>query len=63
MLTHIEAGKEEMKELAERRARAAQEWIVQQGGIAAERVFVMTPKVEAEADGKKVGGRVEFALK
>ena len=54
MLTHIEAGTEEMKELA---------WIVGKGGIASERVFVLAPKVEPEADGKKLGSRVEFSLK
>lgn len=63
MLTHIEAGTEEMKELAQRRAQAAHAWIVGKGGIASERVFVLAPKVEPEADGKKLGSRVEFSLK
>jgi outer membrane protein OmpA-like peptidoglycan-associated protein len=63
MLTHIDAGKDEMQSLAERRAQAARNWLVEKGTIAAERIFVLAPKIEAEADGKKIGSRVEFSLK
>ena len=63
MLANIDAGKAEMQELAERRAQAARDWLVDKGTIATERIFVLAPKTEAEADGKKVGSRVEFSLK
>lgn len=63
MLANIQAGENEMTDLANRRAQAARTWLVEQGGIPAERVFVLAPKVETEADGKKVGSRAEFSLK
>lgn len=63
MLANIPAGGNEMTDLANRRAQAARNWLIEQGGIPAERVFVLAPKVETEADGKKVGSRVEFSLK
>ncbi len=63
MLTNIDAGKAEMQELAELRAQAARDWLVEKGAIATDRIFVLAPKIEAEADGKKVASRVEFSLK
>ncbi|MEO7558697.1 MAG: DUF748 domain-containing protein [Nitrosospira sp.] len=63
MLANINAGDSEMRDLAERRAVAAQAWLVEQGGVPSERVFVLEPKVEAEAGGKKSGSRVEFSLR
>lgn len=63
MLTNIAAGEDEMRQLADRRARVARDWLHHTGGIAGERLFVLAPKVEAEAEGKKVSSRVEFSLK
>lgn len=63
MLANINAGDSEMRALAERRAVAARDWLVEQGGVPADRVFVLETKIEAEAGGKKSGSRAEFSLK
>ena len=55
MLANINAGDSEMRDLAERRAAAARDWLVGQGGVPGDRMFVLEPKVEAEAGGKKSG--------
>lgn len=62
MLANLPAGEEEMRGLAERRARAARDQLVSRG-VAAERVFVLQPKVESAGDGKKSSGGVEFSLR
>ncbi len=63
LLASIDAGDSEMRELAERRAEAARDWLVVQGGVPSERVFVLAPKVETEASSQKSGSRAEFSLK
>ncbi|MBK9521747.1 MAG: DUF748 domain-containing protein [Rhodocyclaceae bacterium] len=63
MLANIDAGPNEMRELAERRALAAQDWLVKSGGIPAARVYVLAPKVEPVTDVKKTGNRADFSLK
>ncbi|ARO86823.1 DUF748 domain-containing protein [Nitrosospira lacus] len=63
MLANINAGDSEMRALAERRAVAARDWLVEQGGVPADRVFVLETKIEVEAGGKKSGSRAEFSLK
>lgn len=63
MLANIAAGDDEMRQLATRRAEAAKNWLVERGGIDAARIFVLAPKIEPEADGKKLGSRAEFSLR
>jgi hypothetical protein len=63
MLTNINADDSEMRDLAERRAVAARGWLAEQGAIPGDRMFVLEPKVEAEAGGKKSGSRAEFSLR
>jgi hypothetical protein len=63
MLANINAGDSEMRGLAERRAIAARNWLVEQGGVPDNRLFLLEPKVEAEADGKRSTSRVEFSLR
>lgn len=63
ILSHIEAGDNEMRELARRRALAAQNWLINQGGIAGERIFVLGTESAPEMDDKTPGSRVEFTLK
>ncbi|SER03043.1 protein of unknown function [Nitrosomonas sp. Nm51] len=62
LLTHIEVGEDDMQELARDRALAAQNWLLEKGGISGDRLFVMSEQeTEAVEDGK--GHRVEFMLK
>jgi uncharacterized protein involved in outer membrane biogenesis len=63
MLANIQAGEVELRQLADRRARAAREWLIGKGGISVERLFVLAPKIETEANGQRVGSRAEFSLK
>lgn len=65
MLANINAGDDEMLQLAERRARAAYNWLIELGSIPGDRVFVLEPKVEVEAvaKSKKSGSRAEFSLR
>jgi hypothetical protein len=63
VLANINAGDNEMRELAEQRAAAALNWIVEHGGISGERVFVLEPKIEVEPDAEKSGSKVEFSLR
>ncbi len=63
MLANINADDSEMRDLAERRAVAARDWLAEQGAIPGDRMFVLEPKVEVEAGGKKSGGRAEFSLR
>ena len=62
MLANINAGDDELRQLAEQRAKAARDWLVEEGGISSDRIFVSEPKIESEADGKKLGSRAKFSL-
>ena len=62
MLANLPAGDDEMRSLAERRARSARESLIAKG-VPTERVFVLQPKVETQTDGKKLAGRVDFSLR
>jgi uncharacterized protein involved in outer membrane biogenesis len=64
MLTNAAATEEDLRLLANRRAQAAKDWLVGKGGIAADRVFLIAPKLSG--DGIKDKGkpeRVDFSLK
>jgi outer membrane protein OmpA-like peptidoglycan-associated protein len=63
LLANINAGDDEMRELAQQRAAVARNWLIEQGGIPGERMFLREPKVEVEVDPKKFGGKVEFSLR
>lgn len=61
LLAHMPADDDALRQLAERRAAAVRTWLVEQGGVAAERVFVLAPQLatnEAPAP-----GRVVFSLR
>lgn len=62
IMASIIAGEDEMRSLAERRARAARDWLIGHG-VAVERVFVLAPSIAAPAVGKNLPGRAEFALR
>jgi hypothetical protein len=52
-----------MRDLAERRAVASRDWLVGQGGVSGDRVFVLEPKIEAEEGSKKSVSHAEFSLR
>ncbi|WP_342118063.1 DUF748 domain-containing protein [Pseudoduganella sp. OTU4001] len=56
MLVHIKFEQDDFITLGNRRAQAAKDWLVGQGQIPAERVFLVAPKAGA-------AGRVDFALR
>lgn len=59
MLTNLPATNDDIEALAERRAEAVQSWLVDQGKVPVERLFLLPPKVEAA--GK--ASRVDFSLR
>lgn len=62
MLEHLPAGEDELRALAERRARAAHEALMAKG-VPGDRVFVVQPRVDATAADKKPGGRADFSMR
>ena len=64
ILTHTQVGDEDLRVLANARAQAAKDWLVNEGKIPAERVFIVAPKLSA--DGVKDKGkpnRADFSIK
>jgi hypothetical protein len=58
ILAHTEIQDEDIRQLARRRAENVQAWLVEQGKVASERLFLVPPKDTAEP-----GTRVDFSLK
>jgi len=53
-----------LRDLANRRAEAVKEWLVDQGEIPAERVFVVAPKLTGDGiEDKGAATRVDFSIK
>lgn len=66
MLTNFPATDDDLKALATRRAEVVQAWLVEQGKVPPERIFLLPPKVEAGDKDKNGGGkasRADFSLK
>lgn len=61
MLTNLPASDDDIKALADRRAESIQGWLVEQGKVPPERVFLLPPKVEHDDQGK--GSRADFSLR
>lgn len=61
MLTNLPATDDDIKALAESRAEAVQGWLVEQGKVPPERVFLLPAKVGH--DDKAKGSRVDFSLR
>lgn len=61
MLTNLPVSDDDVKALAARRAEVVQGWLVDQGKVPPERVFLLPAKVEADEKGK--ASRVDFSLK
>lgn len=64
ILTHTAISDDDLRDLANRRALAVKNWLLKNGQIASERVFLVAPKLAAEEvkDKGKVS-RVDFSLK
>ena len=64
MLTNAQVTDEDLRVLANARAQVAKEWIVTEGKVPTERVFIVTPKLTAEGiKDKGKPTRADFALK
>ncbi len=61
MLTNLPASDDDVKELALQRAETVQGWLIEQGKVPAERIFLLPPK--RGADDKGNGSRVDFSLR
>ncbi len=57
ILAHIEVAADDILELAEQRALAAQNWLINQGGISGDRVFIV------REDAEEPGSQARFSLK
>jgi hypothetical protein len=63
MLTNIEAGEEELRQLAARRASTVKDALLQSGKVTSERLFIVEPKGLAPEKKEKVKeSRVEFKI-
>lgn len=62
LVTHMELNQSSFNDLADRRARVVQDWLVTQGKIPLERLFVMAPAV-SQGDPANPGNRVIFGLR
>jgi hypothetical protein len=64
MLTHAQVTDEDLRVLANARAQAAKDWLVGEGAVPAERVFLVAPKLTAEGiKDKGKPTRADFAVK
>jgi hypothetical protein len=64
LLTHTQVSDGDVRELANRRAQTAKDYLVEQTGIAAERIFIVAPKSGNEGlDDKGKIPRADFSLK
>lgn len=61
MLANLPVSDDDIKALAVRRAETVQGWLVEQGKVPPERVFLLPSKLEADDKGK--ASRVDFSLK
>ncbi|MBZ5640158.1 MAG: DUF748 domain-containing protein [Acidobacteriia bacterium] len=64
MLTHVEVGDGELRQLAMQRAQAAKDALLAPGRVEAERVFLVEPKTLPPEKKAKLGnGRVDFVIR
>ena len=64
LLTHASAGDEDLRRLANDRAQRVKAWLVEEGKVAAERLFLVAPRLTAEdVKDKGSAARVDFTLR
>ena len=59
ILANTELGEDELRALAQQRAQTVRDWLVGEGQVASERIFVLEAKAEARAE----KGQVQFSLR
>lgn len=62
ILAHTAVSDEELHELAQHRAGAVLHWLIEQGGVSSERVFVLGTKVESASAGQQPNSHVVFSI-
>lgn len=62
MLAHITVNDNDLQVLAENRAIAARDWLIENGGISSDRIFVIGSHEDTGSE-QRPGSRVEFILK
>ncbi len=64
LLTHASASDDDLRQLANDRAQQAKAWLVEEGKVAPERVFLTAPRLTAEGiQDKGSAARVDFSLR
>lgn len=63
MLANLPVTDEDVRALAVRRAEAVQSWLVVQGKVGPERLFLLPAKVSSEREAKASASRVDFSLR
>ncbi|WP_304052548.1 DUF748 domain-containing protein [Nitrosomonas communis] len=62
ILAHTMISDDELHELAEHRASTVLHWLIEQGGVPSDRVFVLGTKVVSADAGQQPNSRVEFSV-
>lgn len=62
LVTHMKLDEGNFNDLATRRGKAVRDWLVEQGNVPTERIFVMAPEV-TKGDPASPGNRVAFSLR
>jgi outer membrane protein OmpA-like peptidoglycan-associated protein len=63
MINNAVVGEEDLRQLANRRAQAAKDYLVETGKVPADRVFLTGARVGGEAPRDGKGTRADFSLK
>jgi hypothetical protein len=63
IITNTKITDDDLLQLANERAAAAQEYLINTAHVPADRIFLVSPKIEAGEGGEKSGRRVKFTLK
>lgn len=63
LLASYEVGDDGLRDLANRRAQAVKDWLSAKGGIPAERLFIVAPRLGSEGVKEGAPTRVDFAIR
>lgn len=63
LLKNIEVSDEDFRELAKQRANSAQNWLIGQGAVSSDRIFILGAKVKAGDDSSTENIQAKFKIK